>query len=214
MGTIRQGANGGFSGKAGSVVGSSWKDISYIKGLSKRRTGGPSQLQLEAQARFGTAITFLKPIKDLLNFTYGSMKAGRATGFNMALKQVIKTGVQGTYPDYAINYPAVNLAVGSLAIATGSVTAGTNISLKVMWDPDTNPHNGFADDSVTVLIYDPETNIYKNGPGNLNRADGQSVIELRPEMIGKAVHVYYFFTSRDGKKLSPSYYAGTATLQE
>lgn len=40
MGTIRQGANGSFRGKAGSVIGSSWKGIDYIKGLPKKRTKG------------------------------------------------------------------------------------------------------------------------------------------------------------------------------
>ena len=214
MGTIRQGANGGFSGKAGSVVGSRWKDINYIKGLSKRRTGVASQLQLEAQAKFTTAITFLKPIKDLLNLTYASMRSGRAMGFNMALKHVIKSAIQGDYPDYSINYSAVNLAVGSLAIATGSVITEDNTSLLVTWDPEPNPHNGFADDRITVLIYDPETNIYKNGPSDLTRANGESVIVLRPEMAGKTLEVFYFFTSRDGKKLSPSYYAGSVALPE
>jgi len=31
MGTIRQGALGGFSGKAGSMTGSNWKNVNYIK---------------------------------------------------------------------------------------------------------------------------------------------------------------------------------------
>lgn len=42
MGTIRQGANGSFRGKAGSVIGSSWKGIDYIKGLPK---SGQKELQ-------------------------------------------------------------------------------------------------------------------------------------------------------------------------
>ena len=35
MGTIRKGTLGGFYVKAESIVGSSCRDISYIKGLSK-----------------------------------------------------------------------------------------------------------------------------------------------------------------------------------
>ncbi len=34
MVTIRQGANGGFSGKAGSIIGTR-RDINYIKGLPR-----------------------------------------------------------------------------------------------------------------------------------------------------------------------------------
>ncbi len=212
MGTIRNGANGGFSGKAGSVVGSRWKDVNYIKGLSKRRTGAASQLQLETQLKFLTAIAFLKPIKDLLNITYASMRSGRAMGFNMALKHVIKTAVKGVYPDYVIDYPVVQFAVGSLAVAPGSVVAEGENSLRLTWDPEPNKHNGFADDELTVLIYDEQTKIFKNGPDNLTRSVGEAVIPMRPEMLGKELQVYYFFTSRDGKKLSPSWYAGAVTL--
>ena len=208
MGTIKHGANGGFSGKAGSVVGSRWKDVNYIKGLSKDRTKPASQLQLEAQAKFATAVTFLKPIKDLLNVTYGSMKSGRATGFNMALKHVIKSAVIGVYPDYSIDYSVVNLSVGSLGVATGSVSAEAERNIRLSWNSQTNKNNAFADDGITVLLYQPETHIYLDGPDNLTRADGEVVIAMRSEMIGKQLQVYYFFTSRDGKKLSPSWYAG------
>ena len=38
MGTIKQGILGGFSGKVGTVVGSSWKGISYMRGLATRYT--------------------------------------------------------------------------------------------------------------------------------------------------------------------------------
>lgn len=31
MGTIKQGILGGFSGKVGTVIGSSWKGISYMR---------------------------------------------------------------------------------------------------------------------------------------------------------------------------------------
>lgn len=48
MGVIRRGVNGCFKGKAGSVIGSSWKSIDYIKGLYKKRTKPASEEQLVA----------------------------------------------------------------------------------------------------------------------------------------------------------------------
>jgi len=212
MGTIKNGANGGFSGKAGSVVGSRWKDISYIKGLSKNRTKPPSQLQLEQQAKFATAVKFLRPIKDMLNITYAGMKAGKSTGFNMALRQVIKSAVQGVYPDYEINYSAVVLAEGGVAIAEGSVIAAAGQKLLVSWEPEGNENGRFPEDRITVVIYDPTTNIFRNGVDDKTRADGELEVVLRSELIGRILQVYYFFTSRDGKKISPSIYAGEVTV--
>ncbi len=53
MGRIKQGANGGFSGKAGSVIGSSWKGIEYIKGRPKVSNKPATQRQLEQQTVSG-----------------------------------------------------------------------------------------------------------------------------------------------------------------
>lgn len=213
MGTYKQGANGAFSGKAGSVIGSNWKRIDYIKGLPKRNSNKPaSQRQLEQQAKFALAVRFLKPIKDLLNFTCGSLREGRAMGFNMALKQVLAQAILGDYPDYAIEYGSAKLSYGSLAIATGSVRVEIGGILKLSWNPDPNLHNAFGDDKITVLIYDPQTNIYTNGLVNKTRADGEMEIALRVEMIGQTLEIYYFFTGRDGKKISDSYYAGEVVV--
>jgi hypothetical protein len=52
MGTIGRGVLGGFNGKAGTALGSSWKNLSVLRSrpLSKRR-GLPSDLQLRRQAK-------------------------------------------------------------------------------------------------------------------------------------------------------------------
>ena len=49
MGRLSRSPNGPFSGKAGSVIGSSWRGIYYIKGLQKTITKARSPLQLEQQ---------------------------------------------------------------------------------------------------------------------------------------------------------------------
>jgi len=36
MGSYSKGANGIFSGKVGSIIGSSWRSIDYLKGLPKK----------------------------------------------------------------------------------------------------------------------------------------------------------------------------------
>ncbi|MGQ7856375.1 DUF6266 family protein [Pedobacter sp. WC2501] len=37
-GNVSKGANGTFSGKVGSVIGSNWRSIDYMKGLSKKNS--------------------------------------------------------------------------------------------------------------------------------------------------------------------------------
>lgn len=212
MGRIKQGANGGFSGKAGSVIGSSWKGVEYIKGRPKKSNKPSTQGQIEQRAKFSVAVKFLKPIKDLLNVTCSSLREGRAMGFNMALKQVLAQAILGDYPDYAIDYAAVKLAYGPLAIARGSAVAEDGGILKVSWTPQTNKYNAFSDDVITVLVYDPETNIYIHGLDNVLRSAGEMLITMEENMIGQNLVIYYFFTDRAEKKISESYFAGEVVI--
>ncbi|WP_157258045.1 DUF6266 family protein [Pedobacter ginsenosidimutans] len=36
MATYSKGANGAFPGKVGSIIGSNWRSIDYLKGLPKK----------------------------------------------------------------------------------------------------------------------------------------------------------------------------------
>jgi len=53
MATLKNGPNEGFSGKVGSVVGSSWKGIDYIRGLPAKRKNKPGTLEKNNRSRFG-----------------------------------------------------------------------------------------------------------------------------------------------------------------
>ena len=56
MGTIKQGILGGFSGKVGTVIGSSWRGIQVMRGLSTGRKGSPTDAQLQQQAKSAVMI--------------------------------------------------------------------------------------------------------------------------------------------------------------
>lgn len=212
MGTIRNGGNGAFSGKAGSFIGSSWRNISYIKGLPKISNKPKSLAQLDQQARFATAVKFLQPVKDLLNLGFSSQTKGRASGYNMAVKHVLENAIAGVYPDYEIDYTKAMFSKGGLAAPVAAeVTVDTGY-LVLTWSGDLNPHNGFSDDEVTVLIYDPVNDIYLSGPMGILRPEGEMIIPVPSAYLGNTVHVYMFFMSRTGK-LSRSAYAGSAVIE-
>jgi len=74
MGKIEKGLLGGFSGKVGNTVGSSWKNVDVIRSRPPRkRRGQPTQPQLDQQAKFALMTSFLLPLTDLLNQTYSNL---------------------------------------------------------------------------------------------------------------------------------------------
>ena len=53
MGTFEKGVLGGFNGKVGTVVGSTWKGKSVMRSKPpSKRSGPPSAAQLVVQAKF------------------------------------------------------------------------------------------------------------------------------------------------------------------
>jgi hypothetical protein len=62
METIRNGGNGAFSGKIGTVTGSTCDGIQYMRSLPKSSTKAARYLQLAQRPKFGFANGFLGPI--------------------------------------------------------------------------------------------------------------------------------------------------------
>ncbi|MEJ7694699.1 DUF6266 family protein [Daejeonella sp.] len=211
MGTLRNGGNGTFIGKAGSFIGSTWRDISYMKGIPKISNKPKSLKQLEQQSKFATAIRFLGPIKDLLNVGFNGQKQRKASGYNMAVKFILDNAITGTYPDYTIDYGKVMVAKGTLAAPVGPAITAYAETLVISWSPDINPYNGFLDDEATAVIFDPLNNIFLSGEMGILRPEGEMTVYVPAAYLGNTVHVYLFFMARNGR-VSNSSYAGSAVI--
>ena len=124
MGTIKQGVLGGFSGKVGTVVGSSWKGIAVMRGLTIAKRGKSTTAQLLQQAKFSLMIKFLQPLTDLLNLTFNSLAVGM-TGINKAFSYNIRNAITGVLSALTVDYPMVLLSRGDLPGAAAPAAAST-----------------------------------------------------------------------------------------
>jgi Family of unknown function (DUF6266) len=127
MGTFEKGFLGGFSGKVGTAVGSSWKNLSVLRSRPPRkRRGQPTDAQLVQQAKFALMTSFLLPLTDLLNQTYNKSAASSMSGFNKAFS-VNNDLITGVYPALIVDYPKILLSKGSLPNG-GSPTAASHLA--------------------------------------------------------------------------------------
>lgn len=213
MGIIRNGANGGFSGKAGSVIGSSWNNVSYIKGLPKISTKPASLKQMDQRLRFGIVMGFLVPIKDMLLKGYKGQAAGKATGFNLGVQYALNNAVAGTYPAYEIDFSLVQISRGTVqkpaSIVLSSTVAG---SLEVAWSPQLNTLNAFADDVLVALLYNADQKFFLSYTEAGLRADGTASLDIPADFSGQAVHAYFFYVARDDARQSVSAYSAPVTM--
>jgi hypothetical protein len=208
MGRIRKGVLGGFSGTVGTVIGSNWNGIDYMRSLptiKKSRTS--SQKQLEQQARFAVGVKFVRSMSDLFMETYNKY-ANRMSGVNTGLSDVLKRAVAGVFPTYSILYDQVFISRGSLPnAASANATAGAGGIVLFSW---TNTAAGLGkespDDQVLLVVHCPAINRSVYRKGALRGTLGDML--LVPAFAGQTVETWITFASADGQDIADSIYTG------
>ncbi|SKC06655.1 hypothetical protein SAMN05660841_03982 [Sphingobacterium nematocida] len=208
MARFLKGIVGAYSGKVGSVVGSNWRSVDYVRSVARRSNKAASEDQLAQRARFALGVGFLSPIKDLLNLGYSDPLQGRSTGYNKALQHLLSYGVIGTYPSLELDYGSIVVAKGALSNLLGVAwTESAPQEISVSWSTEVNRFNAFADDSVILLMYNKEKRFFSILE-SATRNDGTMSFNFPPVYAGDHVVGWVFTGHRDGVKTSGSYYLG------
>jgi hypothetical protein len=133
MDTIKQGILGGFSGEVGTVIGGSWKGISYMRGQAQNIKNPRTDGQISQRTKFALALSFLKPITSFIRVGF-KLDQHRQTAFNSAMSYTLANAISGTYPDCTIDASKVLVSRGSLTpVANGTVAANSG-NIAVSWD--------------------------------------------------------------------------------
>lgn len=211
MAKFINGAIGTFSGKVGSIIGSSWRDIHYMRGLPKKRTKPFTEAQLAQQQRFSLMGKFLLPLKGLFEIGFAKAYVGESTLFNQAMAANLPA-VTGDYPDFTLDYSKVKFSNGGLLPPRGvTVTTGEH-EVTVAWRSSITTFNGNADDDVYVLLYDSELQLFYTTDEVVQRSVGEAVIAVDDDTVGHAAEVWLFCVSREGETISNTVYGGSVVL--
>ena len=90
MGSYVKGILGNFTGKVGTVIGSNWKSINYMKSLPGKRKGMPSSDKVEQQLKFALMLRFHEAFQSLLTLTFAnSFKPFKAFKYLKSFKSTI-----------------------------------------------------------------------------------------------------------------------------
>ena len=122
MGKIKQGILGGFSGKVGSVVGGSWKGISYMRGKAVSIKNPQTLRQMEQRTKFALALSVLQPIIAVIRVGF-KRYAHRQSEFNAAMSYTVRHAILGTYPNYTLDFPNLLVSRGTLTGANNAAAA-------------------------------------------------------------------------------------------
>lgn len=213
MGTYAVGILGKFSGAVGTVVGSTWKGISYMRmrGTGKR-TGTSSQAQVEQQAKFKLVTYFLRPLKGLTDITFKGAGVNMTTA-NFALSSNLNKVITGVYPSFKIAYDKVSLSCGLLSKPfISAAIAGAVGKINFTWSDDSAiDSNANATDIVVLVAYCEEMNLSRYAMKAGSRSELTSSLDVTG-FSGKSVETWLLLISADGKKVSDSAYTGQVTV--
>ena len=206
MGIIEKGINGPFRGKAGSVIGSSWKKINYIKGLQRfKKRRPPSEEQATQRRKFQLLNGFLMPLKRQLVIGFGQFTS-KVTGVNAAFSYNYDHAFSTDGDDITLNYPALQLSHGSLYTAGAEKAWIEGGGVRISWNAKTYGMGGEMDDVAHAVVYSPSIDQFFSEGHKTIRHDGMIYVDFLNQKVGEDLHVWLFFADKQQKRVSRSVY--------
>ncbi len=212
MAKIFKGILGGFRGKVGTVIGSRWCGIDYMRSLGgKRKKGSGTVAQFGQRAKFSLMTSFNSSLSELFATTFKTLANGQ-TGANAAMAYNISNGLSGTYPNYDIEYPMLKVAHGKLTNAESPATVAMAGSVvKFTWTDNSGFGSAKNTDKAIVVVYCPALKqaAYISA-GALRSAALQNITVS--QFSGELVETWISFASEDGKNIAASVYTGQVNV--
>ncbi|RLJ73695.1 DUF6266 family protein [Pedobacter alluvionis] len=213
MAVYSKGTNGAFSGKAGSIVGSNWRGVDYLKSMPKKSNKKGSELQLAQRRKFALAPLYLSPIKDILNIGFKDKQLNKTTGYNAAVKIFLNNAIVGDYPDFAIDFSQIVLSKGSLSEFHGLSAALQGINLVLIWQCITNRYDAFDDDMLMVVLFNDTKKMHLVYEAAQRAALTYTAI-VGNTFAGDVFYGWAFAVKRENNVVSNSQYLGSFTMPQ
>jgi len=204
MAKINQGILGGFSGKVGGVVGSSWKGIAVMKAkplsVANPRTAGQviNRSKFSGVSQLGSQLlgSIVKPFWD--------KNAQQQSGFNV----FVATNKNNYNDDGTPILGSIILSTGNIGVqgVAGYTYLAGDEFVRMDWDQEDLPNNALETDLVYGVVLDASNKVlgvFSDGVKSRG-SDVVDVVISRPLIAGEKIGAYLFFKRIDGSAQSAS----------
>ena len=209
---MNKGPFGGFSGKLGPVVGTTWRGQNVMRSAPSPTAKHYSAAQLRQQQRLKTVQEFLGPMRALLNLTFGS-KTGTNPPYNNAMSYHMTDALQQAEDGWAIHYPKVLIAKGDLCAIEQSILQRTAPeTLTLQWLDNSSEGLAYPEDQLIVVAYCPHFNYFEYFLDTHQRADTTCELILPVAFEGQAVALWATFYNERKHMAATSRYLGSVVM--
>ena len=206
MGRISKGILGPVSGTVGTVIGGSWKGISYLRSQPLAKKHASSVDQLDHQLRFSVVINFIQTMTDLLRFTFRKY-AIKMSEFNAAFSYNYYNAITGTAPDYAIDFSKALVSRGELPNATAPAASLTGNTVYYTWTDNSGIGSAANTDKSLFVAFCPNLNLTVFSTKGGDRSAGSGTLDVS-NFAGETVETWIAFISENGREVSNSFFTG------
>lgn len=205
MAILRNGPNGGFSGKVGSVVGYKWKGKDVIRGLPRKNNQPRSEARLANEQAMKLIMGTLAPLKVFIRAGFrNAVESLDMTAFNLALSLNKKQAIKGEHPNLEIEWSKFRISQGELPGLEDVTAAWGDNGLKLSWRDGTGAANAYGTDSLSVVVYSHQTELWYNFLNHTSRNAQQCDLPAHEKWIGSEVEVFLSLVSFGGGLVSDS----------
>ena len=150
---------GPFTGKLGPLNGYVLRGKGVLR-LNPHIVKPRSINQLAVQQKMQVLSPFINLIKIYLRvgFELVAIKNGNSA-YNSAMSYNLTNAITGTYPLQEVNYPAVRLSQGSLALPLNPTTSAVPGGIRFSWDFDQYDSSGDGYDRTMLMVYFPDKKV-------------------------------------------------------
>lgn len=217
MATIKQGILGAFSGKVGSVVGSSWKGIPVMKSLPPSVANPRTAKQIEQRSRMKACTSFSQSVLASVIKPLNDRFASRMSGFNAFTSRNIANfeGGELSQPQEIKISPMGNKAQLIDVIAAEIRPGKKNAQLEVTTTSIAGTGKALASDKPYMVVYSRTTKkAFGYAVADIRENESFSVglpdDEFAPDDV---IDVWLAFMREDGTVVFETAY-GTTTIEE
>lgn len=205
MAIIKQGILGGFQGKIGAVVGTSWKGIAVVKSKPISVANPRTANQVEQRTKLKNVVSFagfilatvIKPLWDRF--------ASKASGYN----DFVSTNISLFTNELPSSPEGLIISSGKMAATSINTATGGNgdTGITLTWVDDSNEGMKLASDRAYAVIYNERNNEISGLTQEKQRSQGSvQVVVSDPLNVGDILHCYLAFRRSDGTVVSNNSY--------
>ncbi|WGQ08118.1 DUF6266 family protein [Pedobacter gandavensis] len=204
----KNGLHGWPSGKIGRVVYYELNGQPVMRGIGK--PGKPSLKQQANHQSMAVTTRFLSHLNDFIKNGFELETRGTIRNqHNLAVSQIKKNALQGTYPNISIDYEKVRLSKGTLLNPKDLRMEKTASGLQISWDPAYSYGTGVQyDDTLQLAVCFPATGKKQIELNFAKRKDGTAFLPLCEYELSQSMEVYLFLRAANHDSVSDTVYLG------